>query len=275
MSKVLVLSEDEPIFTPLDFIRYVAETRKVPVDTIKVPRRLLITYQKGTYECAKNLIGGVAVDWWIYGESHPFCVGRFNDVEIGICRLWIGAPAAAMTLEELIACGARTIFEVGMSGSLQTFLKPGDVVVVTEAIRDEGTSYHYFPPEVRVESSPKLRDGLIRCLNERGIKHSIGPVWSTDGVYRETRGKFLKFRDAGVLAVNMETSAIFAVAKYRGVEAASAQVISDVLTETGWLQAFKHRSVIESTENLLKVVLEVLSEVNPQRHIGLSRSANS
>lgn len=253
------MSEDEAIFTPSDFIRYVAENKKVSLDALRVPQRLLITYQRSTYDCAKNLVNGKSFEW-LYGESQPFCIGRFNDVEIGVGRFWIGAPAATFTFEEAIACGAKIIFEVGLSGGLQPYLQPGDKVVITEAIRDEGTSYHYLPPEVKVESSAQLRERLIKHLNEKEIRHFIGSVWSTDGAYRETRGKFRKFRDGGVLAVNMETSAIFAVAKYRNVEAASAQVISDVLTETGWLQAFEHQSVRENTEILLKAVLEVLSE---------------
>lgn len=253
------MSDDEPICTPSDTIRYVAENRKVSLDALKVPQRLLMTYQRSAYECAKNLINGKSVEW-MYGESQPFCIGRFNDVEIGVGRFWIGAPAAAFTLEEAIACEAKTIFEVGVSGALQTFLQPGDMVVVTEAIRDEGTSYHYLPPEVKAEASTRLRDKLIEHLMDGKIRHFVGPVWSTDGVYRETRGKFRRFRDGGVLAVDMETSAIFVVAQYRNIEAASAQVISDVLTENGWLQAFGHQSVRENTEVLLKAVLEVLSK---------------
>jgi len=254
------VSEDEAIFTPLDFVRYVAENRKVPVDTIKVPQRLLITYQRRTYEYGNKLIDGKSVDWWMYGESQPFCIGQFNHVEIGLARFRVGAPAAVMTLEELIACGVETVFEVGASGGLQTFLQPSNIIVVTEAIRDEGTSYHYLTPNVKVKSSLTLRSKLIKHLNERKIKHFVGPVWSTDGVYRETRNKFFKFRDSGVLAVNMETSAIFAVAKYRNVEAASAQVVSDVLSETGWLQAFGHEQVRENARILAKAVLDVLSE---------------
>lgn len=255
---MLILSEDEPIFTPFDAIRYIAENRKVSLDALKIPQRLLLTYQRSTFECAKNLICGKSVEW-IYGESQPFCIGQFNNVEIGVGRFWIGAPAAAFTLEEAIACGAKTILEVGVSGGLQTFLKPGDVIVVTEAIRDEGTSYHYFSSKVKVEASTQLRNRLIKHLCERKIRHLVGPVWSTDGAYRETRRKFRKFRDSGVLVVNMETSAIFAIAKYRNVEAASAQVISDVLTEEGWLPAFAHASVKENTEVLLKAVLDALS----------------
>jgi uridine phosphorylase len=196
---------------------------------------------------------------WVNGDAQPFCIGRSNNVETALIRLWIGAPAAAMTLEEVIACGAETIFEVDLSGGLQPSMQPSDIVVVTEAIRDEGTSYHYLPSEVKVESSRRLRNSLIDCLDGEKIKHSVGPVWSTDSVYRETRGKFRKFRDSGVLAVNMETSAIFAVAKYRKVEAASAQVISDSLTENGWLQAYEHHSVLETTDTVLKAVLKVLS----------------
>ncbi len=251
--------EDEPIFTPQDFIRYVAEVKKLPVNAIKVPECLIITYQRSAYEHAKSLIDGKLVNWWIYGENQPFCVGKFNNVEIGLGRFWIGAPAAAMTLEEVIACGARKIFEVGVSGGLQQFLKPGDIIVVTEAIRDEGTSHHYFPPKVRVESSEDLRDKLLKQLDMEGIKYYCGVVWSTDGVYKETRGKFLEFKRAGVLAVNMETSAIFAVSKYRGVKAASVQVVSDVLSETGWLPAFQHEAVREGVKKAINVVLKALS----------------
>lgn len=254
------MSEDDAIFTPDDVIRYMVENRKIPVDNIRIPERLLLTYQRSAYECAKNLVNGKCVEW-LYGEAQPFCVGKHNDIEIGVGRFWIGAPAAAMTLEEAIACGAKSIFEVGIAGSLQTFLQPCHLVVVTEAVRDEGTSHHYLPSEVKVESCVRLRERLIKHLTERKIAHSMGPVWSTDGVYRETRGKFRKFRDNGVLAVNMETSALFAVAKCRNVEVASAQVISDVLTETGWLQAFHHQSVKESTEILLRAVLATLSGI--------------
>jgi len=72
-----------------------------------------VTYQTRTYELARSVISGKSVDWWVYEDTQPFCVGSFNDKEIGAIRLFIDAPAAAMVLEELIACGARTIFEVG------------------------------------------------------------------------------------------------------------------------------------------------------------------
>lgn len=105
------MSEDEAMFTPFDFVRYVAENRKIPVNTVKVPERLLMTYQRSAYKYVKELIKGKPLDWWTYVESQPFCVGQFNGAEIGLARFWVGAPAAVMTLEEIIVCGAKIIFE--------------------------------------------------------------------------------------------------------------------------------------------------------------------
>jgi len=251
------LSEDESVTKPSNAIRYAAKSRKIPVESLRIPQLLILTYQRSTFDCAKNLVKGDCVEW-LYGESQPFCVGRFDNSEVGVGRFWIGAPAAAFTLEEAIECGARTIFEVGVSGGIQPYFQPGDIVVVTKAIRDEGTSHHYLPPEVEVEADIPLRDELTERLRTKGIRHFVGPVWSTDGAYRETRGKLRKFRDSGVLAVNMETSAIFAIAKYRAVRAASAQVISDVLTEEGWKLAFGHPSIRESIEAVLRNILETV-----------------
>ncbi len=253
------MSDEEPVYMPSDFIRYVAQSRKIPVETFSVPERLLILYQRNAYDLATKMVDGKPPDWWIYGDAQPFCIGRFGDVDIGIGRLWIGAPAATMTLEELIVCGAKTVFEVGLSGGLQELLKPGDMVVVTEAVRDEGTSQHYLPAEVRVEASRRLRELLVNILDHKSIRRFLGPVWSTDRVYRETRSKLRRFRSAGVMAVDMETSAVFSLAKYRKVEAASAQVISDVLTESGWRQAWRDQSLVENTKLLLECVLETFS----------------
>lgn len=255
-----MLNEDEPLFTPEDFLQYEARRRGVSKEGFHIPNRLILVYQRDAFEQVKQILNG-KVKEWLYGELRPFFIGRVNDKEIGAFRAWIGAPAASFMLEELIACGANKIFEVGMAGGLQPRLKPGDIVVVTGAIRDEGTSNHYFPRGVKLESSHGLRNSLIQELTRSKIKHSVGSVWTTDGVFRETRGKFLKFRNQGVLAVNMETSALFAVAKYRNVEIASAQVISDVLTTKRWLFAFRDKKVLSQLQKLLKLTIRALDKV--------------
>jgi len=254
------LNEDEIIFTPKDFLQYEAQHRGVNIDYFRIPSRLILLYQKKAFEHVRKTLRGKTIKW-LYGSHRPFHVGSVDNKEIGVFRAWVGAPAAAAMLEELIVCGAKVIFEVGIAGGLQNSLKPGDVVVVTEAFRDEGTSSHYFPPDTKLESSPTLRTILIRQLNLKGIKYHVGPVWTTDGVYRETKSKLLMFRNRGALAVNMETSALFAVAKYRKAEIASAQVISDILSEEGWQPAFRHEKVSRALQVLLDAVIKTLAEI--------------
>ena len=255
------MKKRETLILPSDFIKYVAKIKKCAVDKIRVPSRLLVTYQTRTYERARSLISGKSVSWWAYGEMQPFCVGSFNNQEIGAIRLFVGASAAAMALEEVIACGAKTIFEMGFSGGLQPFLEAGSIVVITETVCDEGTSRHYLSPKAKAVPSERMKNKLIDQLDKEKVRHFVGSVWSTDGVYRETLSKFRKLRNAGVLCVDMETSAILAVAKYRKVEAASAQVISDIVTENEWQPHFRHQSVTKNTEILLRAVLKTLANV--------------
>ena len=135
-------------------------------------------------------------------------------------------------------------------------------MVVTRAIRDEGTSSHYFPSEVKLESTVKLRNIMVRILEREKLCFHVGSVWTTDGVYRETKKKYLKYRSENVLVVNMETSALYAVAKYRNVEIASLQVVSDTLSEKGWSPAFQNERVIKGFKRLISCAVEGLSTSN-------------
>jgi purine-nucleoside phosphorylase len=101
---------------------------------------------------------------------------------------------------------------------------------------------------------------LVDILTQNHIEHEEGTVLTTDGVYRETKSKLAKIQRRGVLAINMETSALYAVAKHRGVEIASAQIISDQLTESGWYPAFSDQQVLDNMETLPRLVVTALSK---------------
>jgi len=254
------MEDDAPIFTPQDFLQYLASSRGVDVETFRLPPRMLMVYGRRHFNFINQLINGKPVEWWWYGDRLRMHVGSFNNVEITIVTNFVGSAAAAMVLEELIACGAKKILEVGISGGIQPFLKAGDIVVVTEALCDEGTTCQYFPKLQRLAASPLLKGCLVKVLDKTHVNHHLGAVLTTDGVYRETKGKLAKLRKMGVLAINMETSALFTVAKHRGVEIASAFVISDLLTESGWQPAFAEKPVSSNTEALLKIAVEAISK---------------
>jgi uridine phosphorylase len=100
---------------------------------------------------------------------------------LGFARLPISAPVAAIAVEELAALGAQALIGVGTAGAIGGGLAAGDLVVCSGALRDEGTSHHYAPPERFARPDP----GLTGRLRER-LPAVSGPTWTTDAPYRET-----------------------------------------------------------------------------------------
>ncbi len=169
----------------------------------------------------------------------------------------VGAPNAAIRLEELRAHGIRQFVAVGTAGSLQPDLDVGEIVLCSRAIRDEGTSHHYARPALYADSSPGLTRRLRTTLESNGIPFRMGISWTTDAPYRETVPEIVRYRHQGVLTVEMEAAAIFAVAARLGVSAGALFVVSDRLDESRWQPRF--HDVGQDLKIALKVALKALS----------------
>jgi uridine phosphorylase len=151
-----------------------------------------------------------------------------------LSMLPIGAPITAIVTEELGALGAREFLILGMAGGLAPALRPGDLVLCTKAVRDEGTSHHYLRGSIYVRPSDELMARIKNIIGTLGFKFAVGPTWTIDAPYMETGGEVAHYRKAGVLTVEMEAAALFAVAKKRRYKAAAVFAISDTLTDKGW-----------------------------------------
>jgi uridine phosphorylase len=166
--------------------------------------------------------------------AHPIWRLERHGHDVAVFHPGVGAPLCAAFLEEAIAMGARRIVACGGSGALTAELAAGDIVVPTAAVRDEGTSYHYLPPSREVLADPEGVAAALALLEERGVAHVAGKVWTTDGLYRETRARARARRDEGCLVVEMEAAAFFAVARFRGVTFAQLLYSGDDLSSDDW-----------------------------------------
>jgi purine-nucleoside phosphorylase len=149
----------------------------------------------------------------------------------------IGSPLAAMIAETLIAWGSRTLIFLGWCGAIAPGLAAGDLLLPEAAFIDEGTSRHYLPGRDASAPSAALLAALAAAAAGAGPRR--GPVWTTDAPFRETPAKVLAFRERGALAVEMECSALFTVAAFRGAAAAALLVVSDELASLTWRPGFK------------------------------------
>lgn len=175
---------------------------------------------------------------------------------LGLLRLPIGAPVAGIIVEELAALGTRTMIGAGTAGAIGDGLAPGDLVVCTGALRDEGTSHHYAPPERFALPDP----ALTARLRARLPAAASGPSWTTDAPYRETAEEITRYRDEGILTVEMEAAALFTVARQNGIAAASAFCVSDVLRGDQWEPHFGTVGVKHALWTLFEAAEACLAE---------------
>lgn len=170
----------------------------------------------------------------------------------------VGAPAVVLVLEALIVQGVRRFLSIGTAGSLQRHVNIGDIVVCDRAIRDEGTSHHYLPPDTYAHASPAMTGRLKDALTSTGTPYSVGTSWTIDAPYRETVAEVQHYQAEGVLTVEMEAAALFAVAAYRGVEMGSLLTISDSLADQTWDPQFRSDTTRVGLETLYRVALQAL-----------------
>ena len=180
-------------------------------------------------------------------------------VPVGVVKLGIGAPVVSTVLEELIALGVSRFISIGTAGALQKDARVGQIIVCDSAVRDEGVSHHYLAPSKLVYPSRELTECLVQNLEQQGLPLQVGPTWTIDTPYRETVDEARHYQQEGVLTVEMEASAFFAVAEHRGVEVASAFVVSDLLGELIWEPQFKSGEASLALQQLYEVAKSTLA----------------
>jgi uridine phosphorylase len=178
---------------------------------------------------------------------------------ISLCGPFLGAPQAVMGVEKLIALGAERVWVYGWCGSLQPDLKIGDLVIPTEAVSEEGTSRHYSVGQRPVRTDEALNHRVEAALKEGGYAFRKGTVWTTDAPYRETPHKVKAYRDKGVLAVEMEMSALMTLAVFRSVRLAGLLVVSDELFDLKWRTGFKDSKFKDTSRGAAELLLQAIA----------------
>jgi purine-nucleoside phosphorylase len=169
----------------------------------------------------------------------------------------IGAPYAAMILETLIAWGARRVIFLGWCGAVSKEAKIGDIILPTSSFVDEGTSRNYaLPGNGRSEPAAAMVSLIKQVLEDNRVDFHSGTIWTTDAVYRETVEKVSNYQRRGVLAVEMEVSALYSVAQFRDVELSALLVVSDELSSLKWRPGFRDQRFIAGHQTACRMVKE-------------------
>ncbi|MFA6009113.1 MAG: nucleoside phosphorylase [Desulfobacteraceae bacterium] len=194
--------------------------------------------------------------------------GGSDDHGFFIVGPFIGAPHAVILLENLVVRGVDRIVFVGWCGSLSGRLSIGDVLIASGAYSDEGTARHYgvSDSQTLLETSKELDGRLASSMNHLGLPVLSAQVWTTDALYRETPEKIIHFRDQGAWAVEMELSALLAVAAFRDVALSSILLVSDSMESFTWQPGFKDPRFKIGRKNLAAIMKNFVEKMGRTDH---------
>ncbi|HVY01740.1 MAG TPA: nucleoside phosphorylase [Candidatus Nanoarchaeia archaeon] len=246
---------EDSMFSPSDFLKYYKSIGKYP--DYAVPEGMIICYQKSLMEYIISNHKVTKVKG-ITSVGEMYLLDDTNKKIAVIGRFGIGSPVAVTLVEEFIAFGVKKFITIGTAGTLQKNIKIGDLMVCERAIRDEGTSHHYLKPSKYSYASEEMTSKIKKSLEKLKKKYFVGTTWTVDAPYRETVSEAKHYQKEGVSTVEMEASALFAVAEYRKVELGAIFTISDSLADLEWKPSFHHNKTQEGLETIYKVAVDSL-----------------
>jgi purine-nucleoside phosphorylase len=156
--------------------------------------------------------------------------GTYNGVPVSVQTTGMGTPSLSIVVEELLRLGAKRLIRVGTCGGIAGGLKTGDLVIATAACPTDGSTRTYLHGEAYAPAADfELTRSLVDAAAAAGIGVTTGLVASVDVFYNPDDDYAKRWRDRGVLAFEMEASALFFLAARSWVQAACALTVSDVL----------------------------------------------
>ena len=158
--------------------------------------------------------------------------GTYQGTPVSVQTSGMGTPSLSIVVEELLRLGATKLIRVGTCGGIAKGLMTGDLVIATAACPVDGATTTYLHGEAYAPAADfELTRALVDAAERAGTKARTGLVASVDVFYNTDDDYAQRWRERGVLAFEMEASALFFLAARAGVQAACALTVSDVLSE--------------------------------------------
>jgi len=155
-----------------------------------------------------------------YNREYKTYTGTLLGEKVTVTSTGIGCPSTAIAVEELIQLGADTFIRVGTSGGMQPAERPGDLAIITAAIRDEGTSLHYMPVEFPAVADFEVVMALKEAATRLHNRYFLGITQSKDSFYGQHQpermpvasrllDRWKAWKMGGAICSEMESAVLF------------------------------------------------------------------
>jgi DeoD family purine-nucleoside phosphorylase len=183
--------------------------------------------------------------------------GTYKGRPVSVQGTGMGCPGATIVFEELVQLGCKKLIRVGTCGGLQPSHNLGDIIVALSAVPADSTAMHLVANEPHCPTASwSIVHEAVHVAKHSGQALHIGPIVSSDLFYNPNEGQYERWSARGVLAVEMEASALFTVAAIRGVHAGCLLTVSDIVVE-GVFTRITDEELRASVDRMTRIALEV------------------
>jgi uridine phosphorylase len=196
--------------------------------------------------------------------------GTYRGVPISCTSTGIGAPSTAIAMEELARCGARTFVRIGTCGTFQDQIHNGDIVIFDSALRLDGASHLYAPPEFPAVADYRVVAACKKAVEELGFTGHVGTTRTADTFYAgharpgssfngfwqsKWAEHFNDLKRLNIIGAEMEASVILVLARLWGLRAGGLAVVLDnVLSVAGESGTFDPEKNLEHNQNNIEKI---------------------
>jgi uridine phosphorylase len=201
---------DQSVFQPENLLREGRRQKNIPMGSVPAvcaldPDGDIVRYLLKTGQANVNPY------WACYHTTlYDF---SYQGISFGIIGCAVGASFAVLLAEQLFVSGCKLLVSITSAGIITPLESEPSFVLISEAIRDEGTSYHYLPPQEVATLAANLLYPLSVSFDRVHLAVVTGKSWTTDAPYRETETAIVRAKEQGTLAVEMEAAALYAFAQ--------------------------------------------------------------
>ncbi|MGB0453341.1 MAG: AMP nucleosidase [Bacteriovoracaceae bacterium] len=200
----------------------------------------------------------------IYTRGSAFSASSSKKAKVTIIEFGVGSAMAALVGELISVIEPKAVLFLGLAGAVHRSLKVGDFVLPIASVRAEGVSDHFLPPQVPALPTFKVQKFVSQILVEQGLDYRTGTIHSTDYRFWEFDEDFKEnLIEERVLAVEMETAALFTSCFVSKVNIGALLLISDCPMKPGGIKTKKSAKQVfrKFTDIHIEIGIQAMADI--------------
>ena len=192
--------------------------------------------------------------------------GKWEGKRVSVQGTGMGCPGATIVFDELIQLGVTRLLRVGTCGGLQPDHALGDIIVALSAVPADSTATHLVGGEPHAPTASwELIHEAVHVAKSHGQALRVGPIVSSDLFYNPDEGQYERWSKRGILAVEMEASALFTLGALKGVLSGCLLTVSDIVVE-GEFVRISDDELKAAVDRMTRIALETATASHGHAH---------